>query len=399
MSKSDKPNYYKILGLSKDATARDIKKAYYTLARKHHPDKGGDLDKFKAIAKAHEVLSDEEKKSNYDKYGDEDGRPDGTGDILNMFFGGQGRGGNKKKQRGKDVSFPLNITLKEFYTGTTKKINIKKNVLCAACKGKGGHGVQECDTCDGKGQRVIIRQLGPSMIQQMQTTCNDCNGKGETCPPGSRCGKCRGKKILEQSKQLVINVNRGMSDGEKIKFRGEGDQSPGVIPGDIIIVLKEKKHPVFRRERSHLFINWKISLKEAICGFKFIITHLDDRKLLIVSEPGKIYQHGDMKAIHDEGLMDSFGRGNLYIDFQVDFKKPSFFSEEQKRRLRSLLPKAPLIKVDRSDSEEVSLIEVDLEEEKRKFEEQVQKNQYDEDADDPHLSGEQGSQQAQCQTQ
>jgi len=290
--------------------------------------------------------------------------------------------------------------LKDFYTGTTRQIKLKKNILCPTCNGKGGRGVTDCGSCGGKGHRTIVRQLGPGMIQQMQSACGDCNGKGEIVPRGMRCVKCKGQKVLPTTQTLDVNINRGMSNGEKIIFHGEGEQAPGITPGNVVVVLEETKHPDFRREGNHLFVQKKISLKESICGFKFVITHLDDRRFLVASEPGKVYQHGDTKCLPDEGIMDTMSRGNLYVEFEVEFKKPSHFSEEQKRRLRSLLPRVPTLSIDRTDEnvQEVQLIEVDIEEERRRFSSHKTKNQYDEDDDQGHGGGG-GMQGAQCQTQ
>merc|ERR1719150_3240254 len=185
------------------------------------------------------------------------------------------------------------------------------------------------------------------MIQQMQSQCGECRGRGEIVPPGRRCRKCNGKKV----------------------FHGEGEQQPGTLPGNVVVILQEERHPDFRREGNNLFIKRRLSLQESLCGFKFVFTHLDDRKCLVTSEPGKIYSHGDIKSIPEEGLLDTYGRGNLYVEFEVEFQRPDYFSEEQKRRLRSLLPKVEPLKIDRSkeDVDEVVLIEVDIAAEKRKF--------------------------------
>jgi len=384
-----------------DASARDIKKAYRKLARKHHPDKGGDAAKFKELTTAHEILSNEEKKENYDKYGDPDGQSGGDGDIFSMFFGGGGGGGRGgRKRKGENANFPLKVTLKELYTGCTKHIRLKKNIICMDCKGKGGHGVTVCRQCNGQGMVITERQIGPGMKQRMQSQCHACNGKGEVIRDGMICKKCRGAKVIATTQTLTVNVNRGMSNGEKIVFHGEGEQKPGVIPGNVIVVLQQERHRDFRREGNNLFIKKRLSLKEALCGFKFVFTHLDDRRFLVTSEPGKIYFHGDIKCISDEGMMDSFGRGNLYIEFEVEFHRPDHFTEEQKRRLRSLLPKVKSLGIDRTreDVDEVVLIEVDIAAEKRRFSAQKAKNQYDEDEDGGggHRGG---TTTTQCQTQ
>lgn len=397
--KMSKQDHYEVLGIERDATTKQIKKAYRKAALKHHPDRGGDANKFKSISTAYEVLSDPEKKENYDKYGDEEqSGGGGASDIFSMFFGGEGqKKGPKKKKKGKDVKFPLKIPLKEFYTGSTRNIRLKKNIICPQCSGKGGRGVKTCDTCDGKGVRVVVRQLGPGMIQQMQSACGDCNGKGEVIPPGARCSKCRGAKTISTTSVLDVQIVRGMANGEKIVFYGEGEQHPDIIPGNVIVVLQEEKHPTFTRKNNHLFLKKKISLKESLCGFKFLITHLDGRQLLVQSQKGHCYGHGTTKCISDEGLMDSLGRGHLYVEFEVDFKKPDYFSEEQKRRLRSLLPTVPPLTIDRNREsvDEVQLVQVDLAYEKKRFEEEKRRNQYDED--DESQGGGGGT--TQCQTQ
>jgi len=392
-----KPDYYKILGLSKGCSANDIRKAYRKMAMKHHPDKGGNPDKFKEITKAHEVLSNEEKRENYDKYGDEDGGGADGDDIISMFFGGGGgRGGRKKKKKGQNVNYPLKVTLKEFYSGCTKKIRLKKNIICTNCKGKGGFGVKDCGACGGKGVTVRHQSLGAGMIQQFTTNCGSCGGKGEIMRSQDRCRQCNGQKVVETTQTLNVNITRGMSNGEKIVFHGEAEQSPNTIPGNVIVVLREEKHPVFRREGNNLFIKKKISLKESICGFKFMFSHLDDRRFLVTSEPGKIYSHGDIKCLPDEGLMDTFGRGNLYVEFEVELVAPDHFTEEEKRRLRSLLPTVSPLMIDRDaeNVDEVSLIEVDIAAEKRKFTIHKNKNQYDEDDEQPQHGTRQ-----QCQAQ
>jgi DnaJ family protein A protein 2 len=198
--KSDNTRYYNVLGVSKSASQEELKKAYRKLAIKNHPDKGGDSEKFKEISQAYEVLSDPEKRDLYDQYG-EDALKEGMGgggashnpfDIFESFFGGGGgqsfgggsSRGNRRQRRGEDVVHPLKVSLEDLYNGTSKKLSLSRNVLCAKCKGKGSKSgaSSQCSGCQGSGTKISIRQLGPSMIQQMQHVCSECKGSG-LCPP------------------------------------------------------------------------------------------------------------------------------------------------------------------------------------------------------------------------
>lgn len=399
----DTQGLYDTLGVSKRASTNDIKRAYKKLARVHHPDKGGNAEKFKEITKAHEILSNEKKRADYDEGGLEMVEGGGCGggptDIFDLFTGGGRRGGRRGKRKGEDVQFPLKLDLEDLYTGTTKKLRVTKNIICKECKGKGGHNVSFCHKCKGQGRVMVIRQLGPSMIQQMQTTCSKCNGEGKVISEADRCKKCNGKKVLSKTKTLDVNINKGMRHGQKIVFHGEADEAPDTEPGNVIVVLQQKKHNLFNREGRHLIMTKKLSLRESLCGFEFIIDHLDGRQLLVKSEPNRVYQHGSTIMIAEEGMQDISGydRGNLYIEIEVRFKKPKELNELQRKILKEVLPRAPKINVDRNsdDVDEVSLIEVDIEEEKRKFKEQKEKTQYDEDDDDEQR----GHGGAQCRAQ
>jgi len=388
----DTEGLYDALGVKKNASTGEIKRAYRKLARKHHPDKGGEPEKFKEVTKAHEILSDPEKRETYDKYGEEGleggGGGGGPTDIFDLFTGGRSRG-RRGKRKGEDVQFPLKLDLKDLYTGTTKKLRLTRNVICKGCKGKGGIGVNQCRNCKGQGSVMVVRQLGPSMIQQMQTPCNKCNGRGEVISEKGRCKECLGKKVTSCVKTLDVNINKGMRHGQKVVFHGEADEAPDIIPGNVVVVLQQKRHPLFRREGRHLIISKKLSLRESLCGFEFIIDHLDGRRLLVKSEPNIVYKHGSTMMIAEEGMQDTYERGNMYIEFEVIFKRAKDLNGLQLKTLYDVLPKAPKINIDRSSDyvDEVSLIEVDIEEEKRKFKEQKEKNQYDEDDDDDRRQG------------
>jgi DnaJ family protein A protein 2 len=191
------------------------------------------------LQKAYEVLSDENKRAIYDEQGEEGLENGGGGgggnpmDIFDVLSGRAGRGGDNGKRKGEEVVFPLKVSLEDLYNGMTKKLRLTKNVICDGCAGKGGKAdsVQKCNTCKGRGVRMVVRQLGPGMIQQMQTQCGDCNGEGSVIDEKDKCKKCRGNKTVKEKKTLEVFISRGSTHGEKIVFRGEADEAvPWVLP-------------------------------------------------------------------------------------------------------------------------------------------------------------------------
>lgn len=414
-AEADTTKFYDILGLEKaSATDAEIKKAFRKQAMTHHPDKGGDPEKFKEISKAYEVLNDPEKKALYDEGGEEalDGGAGGGGgghggmDIFDLFGGGfgGGHGGGARaggKRKGEDVVFPLKVSLEDLFNGTSKKLRLTKNVLCTGCGGKGGAKEATCRGCKGQGIRIVIRQLGPGMIQQMQTACTDCNGTGSTMAEKDKCKKCKGEKTVKEKKTLEVFVNKGMRNGEKIVFAGEADEAPDMIPGDVVVVLQSSEHTVFKRDGSHLFLKKQISLVEALTGFQFTVPHLDGRTLLVKSDPNMIVKPGDIKAIKDEGfpqLKNPYIRGNLYVEFDVKFPEHGTLTDAAKAALLSILPRPEKSEMETASSEaieEVVLVEVDINEEKKRFE-SGHREAYEEDEE----GGARGrQQQAGCRTQ
>merc|ERR1712050_569646 len=188
-------------------------------------------------------------------------------------FGGRSRG----PRRTKNLMHQLSVSLEDMYNGTTRKLALQKNVICDACEGVGGKegAVIRCTNCRGSGMQVRIQQLGPGMMQQIQSMCGECQGQGERIDPKLRCKKCNGRKVNRERKILEVQVDKGMEDGQKITFGGEGDQEPGLEPGDIIIVLDEKAHTLFKRNGSDLVMKMDISLTEALTGMRKTIKTLD----------------------------------------------------------------------------------------------------------------------------
>lgn len=403
--------FYDILGVKPGASADDLKKAYRKLALKYHPDKNpNEGEKFKQISQAYEVLSDAEKKKIYDMGGEQALKEGGGGgggfsspmDLFDMFFsgggtpfgGGGGRRG-RRDRRGKDVIHQLNVTLEELYRGAVRKLSLLKNVICDKCEGRGGKkgAVEQCPACRGSGMEVRIQQLGPGMIQQIQTVCSECRGQGERINPKDRCKNCQGKKVVRDKKILEVHVDKGMVDGQKIVFNGEGDQEPELEPGDIIVVLDEKEHPTYKRNGNDLILRQDIMLVEALCGFQKAIHTLDDRDLIITMIPGEVVKHGEVKCILNEGMpqyRNPFEKGRLIVQFLVIF--PTEISPELVVQLENCLPARPELMVP-DQAEECILMPFDSEQEARRRQQQ-QREAYDEDEE----GGGPGGQKIQCAT-
>eukprot|EP00656_Telonema_subtile_P012988 TRINITY_DN1657_c0_g1_i3.p1 TRINITY_DN1657_c0_g1~~TRINITY_DN1657_c0_g1_i3.p1 ORF type:complete len:522 (+),score=161.19 TRINITY_DN1657_c0_g1_i3:122-1687(+) len=272
----DTTGLYKTLGVEKNATAAEIKKAYRKLAVKHHPDKGGDPDTFKEISKAYDVVGDEEKRTRYDQFGEDGvdgGGAGGDGDIFDMMFnggggrGGRGRGGGQKK--GKEEVHPLDVTLEDLYNGKVRKLSVTRQVIDRSVE------VKQCQECDGQGVVIQMVRMGP-MIQQTQAACSSCSGKGVTCK------KKRVKEVLE------VPVQKGAPSGHRVTFQEKSDEHPGVTPGDVVFVLNEQPHTSFKRRGADLYVERNISLVEALCGFEMEIQQLDGRTLIVRSNPGDV---------------------------------------------------------------------------------------------------------------
>eukprot|EP01137_Pigoraptor_chileana_P003784 Opistho-2@44497 len=407
--------FYDLLGVEPTANEADLKKAFRKLALKYHPDKNPDAgDKFKELSFAYEVLADPKKREIYDKYG-EQGLKEGGGpgggfspeDVFSQFFGGGGLfgggGGGRRSERGerrgRDMAHPLKVSLEDLYKGKTSKLALQKHILCPKCDGKGGKdgAVQSCKSCNGQGVKISLRQIGPGMVQQMQSACPECQGEGEIIKEKDRCKNCMGKKTTVERKVLEVHIEKGMKDGQKIVFHGEGDQAPGIVPGDIIIVIDEKEHPTFKRDGQDLVMEIEVELGEALCGFKRIITHLDDRKLLVTSPPGQVIKEGAVKTIKNEGMprhRNPFEKGNLYISFKVKFPEDNFADANGLELLRRILP--PARPLPQFAPDEVEEVELDKFEPGTRKDSRSNGNAYDEDEEHSHAGGGPG---VQCQTQ
>ncbi len=345
MSKRD---YYEILGVSKDADAKEIKKAYRRVAMKYHPDRNPDAadaeDKFKEASEAYEILSDEEKRAAYDQYGHAGVDPsmgggggfgggnfsDIFGDVFGDIFGGGGGRGRGGPQRGSDLRYTLDISLEDAVKGTTIQIRVPTLVGCEECDGSGarkGSSPTTCGTCGGAGQ--VRMQQG---LFQVQQTCPTCRGRGKSI--SDPCGECHGQGRVEQTKTLSVKVPPGVDTGDRIRLSGEGEAGPeGGPPGDLFVQMSVQQHPIFERDGKHLYCEIPITFAEAALGGELEVPTLDGRvKLKIPAET----QTGKLFRLRGKGVKPVRGGSIGDLMCRAVVETPVKLSKAQKKLLQEL---------------------------------------------------------------
>mmetsp|Transcript_25778 Transcript_25778/g.38085 ORF Transcript_25778/g.38085 Transcript_25778/m.38085 type:complete len:402 (+) Transcript_25778:153-1358(+) len=346
----DTTKLYETLEVSKEADAKEIKKAYRKLAVVHHPDKGGKEHEFKEINAAYEILSDPEKRKAYDRYGLEgvaNGSAGGMNseDLFSMFFNGRNRR-PRSPRRGEDVNHPLQLSLEDLYKSKTFKLAVNRQVL-----------VEEphtCIKCDGRGHVVELRQIALGMVQQLQHQCQDCSGEGYQC------------KTTMERKILEVRVEKGAQHKDKIVFKGMADQKPNMEAGNVNFIIHELEHNLFKRRGADLLIRKTLSLNQALCGFEWKIKHLDAREIIVKSKPGEVIRaladngRPFVKTVSGDGMPSKgnpFIKGDLYVVFTVEFPKDGELSPEAMQSLRGTLPN-PSMQVE-YDSEKTEVVNLD----------------------------------------
>ena len=345
-----KRDYYDVLGVDKGASADQIKSAYRKQAVKYHPDKNkGDKaaeDKFKEASEAYHVLSNSERKQNYDNFGHaafENGGGGRSGfgnfdfsnhfsDIFEDFFGeGFGGGGRKSRRsnnRGSDLRYDLSISLEEAYTGKKQDIKFSTSEKCDTCSGSGskpGHDAGSCSMCGGHGQ--VRSSQGFFTVQQ---TCPQCSGSGEMIT--NPCGSCGGQGKKQASKRLSVTIPKGVDDGTRIRLAGKGEAgSRGANNGDLYLFINVYSHDLFKRSEENLFFECPISIADAALGSSMEIPTIDGGKAKIKIPSGT--QSGKQFRLKGKGmpLMRGSGTGDLYV--QVNTEVPVSLNKEQKELL------------------------------------------------------------------
>ncbi|KAF8348870.1 hypothetical protein F5887DRAFT_948092 [Amanita rubescens] len=378
---------YDLLGISPDATEADIKKAYRKKAKEHHPDKNinnpGASQKFQEMLAAYEILSDSQTREIYDRFG-VDGLSKNPGpnmdaaDIFTQFFGsgfgfefGPGAAPGARRPGGQDSLVPYEVTLEDLYNGKSVKMNLEKEVVCMQCKGSGARGnakPKPCSTCEGKGWTFTQTQIAPSRFGTSRATCHDCNGKGERLKEKDRCKKCKGEQTVSDTTRAEINIEKGMTDRQRIVLAGVGDQKPGLPPGDVVFVLKALPHATFERSGNDLLTHATITLSEALMGFsRILLKHLDGRGIKISSPPRKIIKPETCIIARGEGMpiYKSHGqKGDLYVIISVEMPDEAWLRRVDRQALASLLPpKKPEpepypVTVDEAPYEESDIVDV-----------------------------------------
>jgi len=352
----NKKDYYEVLGVSRNATQEEIKNAYRKLALQYHPDRNKSPDaeeKFKGISEAYAVLSDEEKRRQYDTFGhagvdsrytredifrgvdfDEIFRDLGFGgfeSIFDMLFGRRER---YAPEGGYDLRYDLEISLEDAFKGLKTEIEIPRNEKCDVCKGTGakpGTEPKTCPKCRGTGQIQYTRTSGFARFVQI-TTCDKCNGRRVIIE--NPCKECHGKGIVKRYRKIRINVPPGVDTGYSLRLRGEGEASvEGGNPGDLYVVISVKPHKVFKRDGDDIFYDTQIGFTQAALGSEIEVPTIDGRARLKIP-PGT--QSGTVFRLKGKGMprLRGFGRGDELV--RVTIRTPKILTERQRKLLLEL---------------------------------------------------------------
>lgn len=350
-------DYYQILGLKRDASADEIRRAFHRLAHKYHPDKkGGDESKFKEVNEAYQVLSDARKRQSYDNFGraggdsnfsaqgepaggwDFSGFDPGQGfqfdlsDLFGEFFGGSPRGGRRRTRRGRDISVDIQIPFGEAVFGNERTLLITKIGQCDNCAGSGaepGSNKRQCDTCNGRGK---IHETSRSFLGSFSAVreCEVCNGSGEV--PERRCAVCGGHGVVRKNEEIKVTIPPGITDGEMIRLVGRGEAAPKGVAGDLYVKVHVERHPVFRREGDNLAMDLNVKLSDAVLGAEQELKTLDGQVKVKIPEG---ISSGEILRVKGRGVPLAPGRrGDLHIHIKI--KTPDKLSKKARQLVEDL---------------------------------------------------------------
>jgi molecular chaperone DnaJ len=350
-----KRDFYEILGVQKDATEDDLKKAYRRQAMKYHPDRNqGDKEaegKFKELNEAHDVLKDAEKRAAYDRFGhaafeqggggaggfQQGGNPFGAGfedifeEMFGRFGGGNGRGQQRQASgRGSDLRTTVEISLEEAFAGAKKTIRVPSSVSCEACTGSGaepgsGGGAQTCPTCQGAGK--VRAQQGFFLIER---TCPTCNGQGRTIK--NPCKVCQGAGRVQRDRTLNVSIPAGVEDGTRIRLTGEGEAGlRGAPAGDLYVDIGVRQHPIFQRDGANIFVRVPLRMTQAALGGAVEVPTVDGGRAKVTIPAGT--QAGDQFRLRSKGfsVLRSAARGDMFV--QVSVETPQNLTPKQRELL------------------------------------------------------------------
>lgn len=365
-------DYYEILGVPRNASPDEIKRAYRRLAQQHHPDKGGDEKKFKEVNEAYQVLSDPEKRSQYDQFGatfeqaragggfsgfngfrdfssfadafdffgqGRRGREGGfefgdLGDIFGEVFGGAAAPSKRRRKRGKDISVETEITLEEAAKGLEKEFELYKSVVCPKCGGSGaelGSGLKECPRCKGRGRIEETKRAAFFSFSQI-VTCLECQGLGKK--PEKTCGHCGGDGRVKEYKTISVKIPPGIEDGQVISLRGQGEaETKGGAPGDLYLTVHIRPHELFKRERSNLLYDLEIDFTRAALGDKIEIPTLFETIFLKIPEG---IESGAVIKVKGKGMSHLYGKGSGDLMVRIKIKTPKKLSRKARQLLEEL---------------------------------------------------------------
>lgn len=326
----DTDKFYDTLGISKDATEKQIKKAYLKKARDLHPDRHPDETEkyqqlFQEVQRAYEVLSDPQKRSTYDKFGEQGLRRGGGGgggvdDIISQMFnpGGRRQQRNDGPRKSPPIKEALSVSLEDLYKGATKKLRIKRLTSES--------GTSECSRCNGEGSVTVVQHMGP-MVLQSRRPCTQCNGMGY--------------RLKERYVEIDVHIPPGGRNKESITISGEGNRFPNHANGDVIVILQQEKHDIFTRQGADLGMSHTLTLREALCGYTIILKHVSGRTLIIKSKENEIVQPGSLKRCFTWGMPQRYAthvKGHLYINMSVKLPVSGSLSHDAISEFARILP-------------------------------------------------------------
>jgi len=345
-------DWYDVLGVSRQASERDIKSAYRKKARHIHPDKHPDrADEFMELTEAYQTLSDPEMRSIYDRYGADAAKQHQTKkdsghqdplDLFRQFFGGGG-GGQETTAKGPTKIYQASMPLADVYTGRSFTIEHERTVVCPACFGSGAHSskhIHTCSHCHGRGVQIMQQQIMPGFTTNVQMQCPHCHGAGRTI--AKLCGRCRGERVLNDKTEIEVEVEAGAREGVEYVLEEMGDQSPDADPGDVHVQVTSESGPGDLRRLGHnLYTTEALSLHEALLGFDRIFQHYDGHKVRL--RRADVTQPGFVLRVEDEGMPIPVGErekaggrthGDLFVEFHVVLPK---LDAEKRARLGDVL--------------------------------------------------------------